>query len=536
MATFVTAASQNMATFVTAASQIIAQTWNSAVSNGETGSARVDLFYRAVRGIDRNRFLGYLVRSFNENPHDTLKIIAYIRDCRGGKGERDMGRWAIEYLAQHEPKVLARNLTNFVNIGRFDDLFCLYGINNPALQKAITSYLTTILQNDLNIMNDDLVEVKVSLEDDVDEPTTRKESITLLAKWLPTERSAMDKKYHIVSKICKKLGWDRKTYRQNLSALRSRLHIVEKNLCTKNYRAINYSTVPSRCMHIHGRSKMAFPRNDTERYSDFMNALKSKDPKVSLKVSQLYPHEIVKQYLDNNSYNELTEQQWVRYMDEKITPKMRESMSKTMVVADVSGSMTCCFGQHGNARPIDVCIGLALMIADALPGPLHNHVLTFDTRPSFFEVIGATLFDRVRSLSKAPWGGSTNIEGTFQTLLDNCVRLSVPTEEMPERIIIISDMQFNHCGKNTNLDRIKELYATAGYQLPKLIFWNVNGSTTDFPALSDDNSTVLLSGFSIELLEGVITDSVSPLNVIMNLINKERYEPFVWQEEDFELI
>jgi hypothetical protein len=524
-----------MATFVTAASQITAQTWNSAVSNGETGSARVDLFYRAVRGIDRNQFLGYLARSFNENPLDTLKIIAYIRDCRGGKGERDFGRWGIQYLANHAPKIFARNISNFVNIGRFDDLFCLYEVNNVELSTAVTNYLSNILQSDLATLNENVIEVKISDEDEDSEPTTRKEEITLLGKWLPTERSAMDKKYHIVSKICKKLKWERKTYRQNLSALRSRLHIVEKHMCVKNYDAINYSAVPSRCMHIHSRPKMAFPRNDEDRFNEYTDALKRNDPTVSLNVAQLYPHEIVKEYLQGytiQNYNEMTEQKWARYIDEKITSEMRESMASTMVVADVSGSMMGGI----KTRPIDVCIGLALMIAETLPGALHNHIMTFSDRPSFYEVIGTTLFDRVRSITKAPWGMSTNIEGTFQTLLDNCVRLNVPTEEMPKRIIIISDMQFNNCGKSTNLDRIKELYEASGYQLPKLIFWNVNGTTTDFPALADDNSSVLLSGFSIELLEGVITDAVSPLNVITNLINKPRYDAFVWEEEDFELI
>lgn len=512
-----------MTSFLTAASEISTRTWNGAVSHGETGSARVDYFYKAVRGIEKTRYLGYLQNALSENSSDGLKISAYIRDCRGGKGERDMGRWSLQYIAKNHPKTFINNLEAFVNIGRFDDLYCLYELKNKEISSIVTNYLVATLRSDLEKLDNDEMN----------------HNITLIAKWLPTERSANDKKYDIVKKICKKLECDKKTYRQNLSRLRTHLDIVEKNMCNNYWDKINYSKVPSRCMNIHGKTKKAFVVHDKYRFNDWKESLAtSSDPKVKVNVKQLYPHEIVKDYIGDSSYggsgsglyNELTEQQWITYMKEKVTDEMREQLSKLLVVADVSGSMFG--GSKTSVSPIQVCIGLALMISEVTPMPFRNHVLTFHTSPQFHHIIGSTLHSRVKSLERASWGGSTNISGTFNALLRKAIENKVPQEDMPERLLIISDMQFNCCDRSntkTNLNNIKAQYKSAGYEMPQLIFWNVNGATSDFPSLANDTNTVLLSGFSIELLKSLMTGTnVTPLEIVLNMVSDERYEQFEW--------
>jgi hypothetical protein len=100
--------------------------------------------------------------------------------------------------------------------------------------------------------------------------------------------------------------------------------------------------------------------------------------------------------------------------------------------------------------------------------------------------------------------------------------------EMPDRLFIISDMQFNHIGGviSTNFQEIEKKYAGSGYKRPNIVFWNVNGESTDFPVTVDDNGTCMISGASPSILKSIIrTKELNSISILREVIDDKRYEP-----------
>jgi hypothetical protein len=248
----------------------MAFTLNGAQSNSTTGNARVDLFYAACRGLDETRLATLMRNSYNEDPLDTLKIVAYVRDIRGGKGERKLGRQMYSWLANNEPETLKNNFIHYISVyGRFDDAL--------ALMETDLEYLA------INLWSNTLI-----LDNSAETPS-------LAAKWIPSEGKAADKKYHITKKLVKTMMLSSsKVLRQKyIVPLRRKLEILETKMCASDWESIDLNHVPSCAMKIHGRPCKAFPRNLGEKFNLYKEGLAIGTTKVNAK--DLYPHEIVKQ-------------------------------------------------------------------------------------------------------------------------------------------------------------------------------------------------------------------------------------------------
>ncbi|KAJ3405637.1 hypothetical protein CcCBS67573_g05760 [Chytriomyces confervae] len=475
-------------------------TSNGAPSHSATGSARVDLFFATSRGIETDRLLNLLFASWTEDPLDTLKLVAYCRDIRGGKGERQITRDMMKWLASHASRELEHNLVHYIaEYGRFDDVLALMG---TPLENAGLLFWAQQLKNDLATLS-------------LDSPTA---SISLAAKWIPSENKSADKKLSISRKLCKKLNLKnqaqlRKVY---LSPLRARLNILERKMCAKEWDSIEFGKVPSVAMKIHGRKGKAFERNDADRFEEYKSSLAKGTAKVNAK--DLFPHQIVEQYLrDSSEVDELLEAQW-RVMLEN-GAKLGD-LSSTLVMSDVSGSMS--------GVPMNISIALGILVSQLTSAEWKGLVLTFETSPMFHEVKGATLRDQVQSLAGAKWGGSTNFCAAFNLILNTALKAKICADAMPKRLIVVSDMQFdcaNDTSNQTSYASVRAKYAAAGYEVPHLVFWNVNGSTSDFPATSAMPNVSLISGYSPEILKAVLKGSqITPFDTMMNAINDPRYD------------
>jgi hypothetical protein len=192
-----------------------------------------------------------------------------------------------------------------------------------------------------------------------------------------------------------------------------------------------------------------------------------------------------------------------------------------LVVADVSGSMS--------GRPIEVSISLALYIAERNEGHFKNRFFTFSNRPILQTIVGNTLCDRVSNLRRAHWDMNTNIQALFDTLLNVAVKNELPQSELPERLFIVSDMQFDMActnNSNTNFEFAKKKFEKHGYNLPQLIFWNVNArNSSDCPVTIHDTGTALVSGCSPSILKSVLENKIiTPLDVMNSAIESERYD------------
>jgi hypothetical protein len=500
-------------------------TWNGALSNsspdnsGET-KGRLSLFYKSIRGISEEKLEKYLSKSVKESILDTFLISFYIRDCREGKGEREIGRNCLKFLLSNnidtnidnnidtniDNNILHNLLPCVVEYGRWDDLFMILeneyelsvipGINSENTINAIFKFFSKQLQEDLKNMNSNL-------------------SCTLAAKWAPTENCSIDKKYKAVERICSFLKVSKRNYRKvYISPLRSHLGIVETYMCNNEWEKINYSQVPSRAMK---KLNKAFARQDAERFKEWKTKLKSGEVKINAK--QIYPHEIIKDIMHTED-TIILEAQWKVLIEQT---KKLGVFKNSISIVDVSGSMGSVYLKK--FEPIHAAVSLGMTIAECMEGPLKNKIITFHHEPKFCEIEGETLKERFISITNIPWGMSTDFQKIFELILTEAKNNSLSQEDMPEKIYVLSDMQFNKAfdGK-TNYNSVKDKYAEYNYTLPKIIFWNMNGKTEDFPCTVDDNETCMISGFSTAILKNILSlSTINPYSILRVSIDSERY-------------
>lgn len=497
----------------------ITRTENGAVSHGSTGEGipgilqnsglllltpLLDLFFWLVRGFDPASREEDIDKAFQADPKLFAKLCFQTRDVREGKGERTLGRQMLVDLSNRLPEVFADKLVPLVpEYGRWDDIiFIAYETKSPLVKSACLKACADQLRKD-----------KASMEKGG--PTT------LCAKWMPNESSAWVKMYRTVfSDLCKEMDLNPRHLRKLLVSLRSYAGVIEQKMCAKEWSTIDYSKVPSQAMRL---LKNAFARNDPERFQAYKDALQKGDPSVKVNVATLMPHELVKDVgYDARETNPVTQAQWDALLKQY---SEMGTLDGTLVVSDVSGSMNCC-----NGLPMQVSIALGIFVSQMQKGPWRGQVITFHSNPLFHLVPCGWLHEQVRCLSGASWGGSTDIQKTFQLILKKAMAHGLPVSEMPKQVIIISDMQFNCADRNcTNLDAIREQYRRAGYPLPRLVFWNVAGRIQDVPARAVDDNIALVSGFSPSILKAVMeAKDLSPLGVLRSTLDAPRYAAVDW--------
>ena len=290
-------------------------------------------------------------------------------------------------------------------------------------------------------------------------------------------------------------------------------------MCLGQWDEINFSKVPSVAMF---KLRDAFKKHVPESFEEWMGKVKGGEAKIN--ASQVYPHTLVAHYggCSMQSIDDVVEQQW-----EEIVKSTKElgTFEKSLVVSDVSGSM------HG--IPMEVSVALGILIATCTSGPFEGLLITFDESPKFHSLRGLkTLRDKVQSVRGMDWGGNTNLQKVFEMVLQKAVDCRIPREAMPERIYILSDMQFDECtggdyGQGfTNFEGVKEQYSQSGYDLPQIVFWNLRSdSTRDVPVASDESNVALISGFSPSILKAVMNrEEVTPYWVMRNAIDDSRYD------------
>ena len=527
-----------MSNFATAMN--MTHTWNGAISyayadpSGQC-NGRISLFFKAIRQLNIPSLYEYLREAANEDLVDTFLLTFNIRDCRGGKGERNLGRKALTWLFLNHPDEFMKVADLIVTYGRYDDLIYLWpkvlnltdykNINNINKNYCchITSpeqlfHIETLQWSLVDIMGKQLLlDKKLMLQG---------KPVSLCAKWAPTEKDKLDREFGVVRMLCGKMNISKKIYRTVfISPLRKYIDIVERYMCNKEWSEIDFNKVPS-CAML--RLKKAFEQNTPDTFLDWKVKLDKGEAKVNAK--QLFPHEIIVKL--KHGTDTVLEAQW-KVLEEEA--KKLGTLSDTLCVVDTSGSMTT-WGFHDketkkpNFTPHDVATALGLLISNTVQGMFHNHVITFHTYPAFKVLEKGTLYQRFQQIRSIPWGGSTNIQATFELILNKAKNAKLSQEDMPKRIIIISDMQFNiaegYSNNKTNFQRIDEKYQESGYTRPILVFWNVNGNTNDFPVTVDKNNTVMVSGYSTSIIKAILNEkSFTSYNIMRAALDDERYAP-----------
>ncbi len=472
-----------------------ALTLNGAVTNRTSGSFCLDLFFRAgaMRSASEEDIAAAVIRAYAEDPVKTLKIVFFARDARGGLGERRFFRAAIKALAAYAPAAVERNIPLFAEYGRYDDLISLLG--TQCENKAVE-----IIRERLN------ADIK-SMENSG--------QISLLAKWLPSVNTSSAAARANARTLAKRLGHTEKHYRQTLSKLRKYSDILENRLRERDY-TFDYDKQPS-CAML--KYRQAFLRNDSERYTSYLNAVNSGEAKLN--AGTLFPYDIIRACLGG----EISEQEKLSLDTTwRNLPAYGES-GNAIAVVDGSGSMT--YAPRNNVRPIDAALSLGIYFAEHNKGAFANHFITFSAAPRLVEIKGADIVEKTRYCATLNEIANTNLEATFRLILSAAVNNNVKQSEMPERMYIISDMEFDYCvlggNDSTLFDTMKALYAEHGYNLPEVVFWNVNSIQENFPVKISDTGAALVSGFSPAIFDMVIGGEISPETVMNSVLESERY-------------
>jgi hypothetical protein len=486
------------------------ETANGAASRSTTNNDCLDMF-TLCRGATEERVTQTMDASFEEDTGMTMKIFAYLRDSRGGgKGEREIHRIMMKAMASSPEKAihLRPNLRHLPTFGRWDDLVACMG---TPLEGDVVALFAKQLQADKE---------KAAGEKPAD--------ISLLAKWFPSERKKLDRETRICTKVAKELKITKSALRKEyLAPLRRHLQLLETKMCEDEWDEIDFSRVPSVAMQTHSKPKNAFLKRCPERFEAWKEDLKLGRNGAKLNASQLFAHTIVKAYYAGAAEDVVLEEAWKQQVQKA---KALGELGATLVLSDVSASMMCSDGV-----PMYVSIAMGILISTNLPELWRNNVMTFSTEPTWHTLVGATLHQQVKSLMKAPWGGTTDFQAVFRLILDKATRSKIPSTDMPTRILVISDMQFNTASRgnsHTNFEAIDLQFRQAGYARPRLVFWNVNGQTADFPTGCDEQGVSLISGFSIDILKAVLGEEVlTPYQTMVKALEHPRFDVIRMAEE-----
>ncbi len=464
-------------------------TTNGMTTNSTSLNNCVDMFFNigAMRGKNKASIINVFTKAYNENPLVAMRLLFWVRDVRGGAGERQIFKDIIMYLAINHTETLRKNIHLISEYGRWDDLLTL--IDTP-LQKDVLGIIGQAL----------------------------KDGDSLLAKWLPRPAGK-----NIVNKlqanlIRKHLGLSPKVYRKMLV---ENSNTVEQLMCAKDFSKIDYSKLPSKAMSDLMKS---FSRNDLERFQAYLASLEKGETKIN--AGAIYPYDVLKNMHQGNTTG--ANLQW-----NALPNYMEGNTERVIPLVDVSGSMSCPAGGSGSLSCMEVAISLGLYISERNEGVFKDAFITFHANPQLLTVNG-TLSERYNQMARSSWGGNTNLEAVFQLILKKAVQHNIKEEEMPTTLIILSDMQFDQATSSrynggsewnpTAQRMIEKLYSDAGYKAPKIVYWNLNSRNTDSPVAYNKQDTCLVSGFNTSILKNILAGKdMTPMTIMMDVVDSDRY-------------
>ena len=498
-------------------------TENGAVTHKTTRSDLLDMFAMgaAMRKRSDEDVILMFRQAYSENPVYALKCLFYIRDVRGGQGERRFFRVVMHDLAFWDTEAARRNLKYIPEFGRWDDLYVFMG---------------TVLENDaLQLMKEQL-----ALDVQCKTPS-------LLAKWLKSENTSSKESRKLASRTREFFGMNHRQYRRTLSILRERINVLERLMSAGKWDEIEFDKIPSKAGMIY---KNAFAKHDIDRmieknveiqsYADF-----AKDTTKKVNAKTLYPYECVAEatrlfkgsmwgYRDLPAMNDTNRLMINKYWD-NLTDYFNGASLNALAVVDTSGSMT---GSEASA-PINVAISLGMYCAEKAKGPFAGHYISFASRPQLIKTEGVDFCDKVFRIYKTNLVDNTNIEGVFDLLLNTAIQNKCSQDDLPQNIVIISDMEFDDAASpnswsskgmfrgfsqrtaNTLLEEIADKWASYGYKMPHLIFWNVDARQNNIPMLGNGPISYV-SGFSPSIFQTIMTGKTG-YDLMMEKLNNERY-------------
>lgn len=485
-------------------------TENGAVKHFTTKSALLDMFAlgAAYRKRSEEDCILLFKNAYNENPEYALKCLFYIRDIRGiGQGERRFFRVCLNWLAKTHPEAVIRNIEFIPEFGRWDDLYCL-------------------MDTEAEIVALELIKNQLILDLTCDTPS-------LCAKWVKSENASSKETRILGEKTRIFFGMSHRNYRKMLSLLRSKINVLEKLMSENKWDEIKFDKIPSKAGITY---KNAFARRDVikEKYERF-----AKDKTTKVNAAALYPHEVVAKALQCR-YRSMdnTDRLMVNKYWENLPNWVKDANFNGICVCDTSGSMA--------GTPINVAISLSLYCAERAGGPFANHYISFASRPQLIETNGVDFVDKVNRIYGTNLVDNTNIEAVFDLLLNTAIKNHCSQEEIPQNVVIISDMEFDAAARSPydsygwrrnavsvpsyNLNRnnvetvmegVARKWAQHGYKMPHIVYWNCDARSDNIPMLGEGPISYV-SGFSPSIFQTILTGKTG-YQLMLEALDSDRY-------------
>ena len=493
-------------------------TENLALTHKSTMSGLLDLFgmgaaYRTRSDVD---CIMLFSKAYDEDPVYALKCLFYLRDVRGGQGERRFFRVVTRWLANNKTEVMRRNLKFVPEFGRWDDLY---------------EFIGTKLENDAF----ELMRKQLMLDVQCKTPS-------LLAKWLKSENTSSSKSRALANKTREAFHMNHKEYRKTLSTLRERIKVLERLMSENRWDEIEFDKIPSKAGLVY---RNAFARHDLERilsnpeiktYAEFI-----KDTETKVNAKTLYPYEVVAKaynltyknysYYYHNSFDDnldSTDRAAINKYWDNLKDYFNGCSLDALCMIDTSGSM---WGSEASA-PINVAISIGLYAAERARGPFAGHYISFSSRPQLIETAGVDFVDKVRRIYSTNLCENTNIEAAFDMLLNTAIKTHCKQSDLPKSIIVVSDMEFDaargyysrgNSNVNTLMESIREKWARHGYTLPHLIYWNCQARQNNIPEDIGCGLVSYVSGMSPSIFETILSGKTG-VDLMLEKLDSPRYE------------
>ena len=478
------------------------RTENGAIALKSTMDGVMDLFAlgAAYRSRSDEDCIVLFEKAWREDPVYALKCLFYIRDCRGGQGERRFFRVIIKHMAYMHTAEMRRNLIHVPEFGRWDDLYTFY--NTPLAMDAFA-----------------IIKHQLALDVECKTPS-------LLAKWLKSENTSSAESRKLATATRRYLLMTSREYRKTLSVLRERIKVLERLMSAGRWDEIEFDKLPSKAGIVY---RNAFARHDLtrERYEKF-----AKDANTKVNAGTLYPCDVVAKALQerSNRLDDPTRLMVNKYWD-NLTDYFHNAIFDGVAVVDTSGSMT--WSSSGAIQPIHVAIALGMYCAEKCnpKSPWYGHYISFSRKARLVPIEGADFVDKVRRIEDANLCENTNIESVFDLLLNTALANRIKPSEMPKNVVIISDMEFDAARQydwskgpvatETLMEGIMRKWKSRGYTAPHLVFWNVSARNDTIP-MRDNGNVTFISGYSAVLFDSLMTGKTG-WDLVKEKLDSERY-------------
>ena len=491
-----------MNTFLKAATNV-AYTENGALSYATTGSAFIDQFGKAgsYRGRTLEEVFADQESLWRENKEFAVKFPFYLRMItrktkmadgsvtetpQRGQGARDEAFKRLLWFLYNQSEIFYSNLWLLPVVGSWKDLWVLLTMSNDIDQRKVFEVIA--------------------------EGTQSESQRDLVKKYMPQIRA--NKKCNtdwakatnnLAKAFCKWAGWSAQEYRLFKSS--GKAHEFQKFISQKRYDLLDWNKISGKALLNLATGRFLTNQHLEANYLDWI----STTPTAKFNG---YPYELLMKLntLGFARKRVLTTQDKISKMtiDAQFENLLKTAKEGTGAITgnvwcalDTSGSIRCRVSIGSELTACDVCVSLGIYFSSLNEGAFNKNVIMFDDESHVKQLSGTftEMYQQIVRTSTA-WG-STN----FQSVINEIVRIrrrfpNIPLEDFPTTLLVVSDMQFNPVGGNTNTNYewakkdLAKVFPQEWVDNFKFIWWQVNGRrTTDMPATMDDGGCYFISGF-----------------------------------------